>query len=301
VGDFDPDEALALASKYFGRIPRGEKEPPPVVTDEIEQLSERRMMAEAETNPSVAVRWHAVPFTHKDTYALDVLDSILNGRTGRLYKALVEEKQLATGEPYSNFSPMKYGGSIELGAEVADGVDHQQVEDALITEVERLKKEPVDERELQKVKNQSLANSYRRLQSNFFLLLQLMLYDVWDDWSYLNESPAKIQAVTAEDVQRVANTYFEKTGKNVLWYFRKEGTAEDPALAGLSGQAKAFAKQALAQIESIEDPAQLEQGIAQMQAMKGQVPPELQPALDVVVAKATERLEMLKAAAGKEQ
>jgi hypothetical protein len=128
-----------------------------------------------------------------------------------------------------------------------------------------------------------------------------MLYDVWDDWSYLNESPAKIQAVTAEDVQRVANTYFEKTGKNVLWYFRKEGTAEDPALAGLSGQAKAFAKQALAQIESIEDPAQLEQGIAQMQAMKGQVPPELQPALDVVVAKATERLEMLKAAAGKEQ
>ena len=62
------------------------------------------------------------------------------------------------------------------------------------------------ERELQKVKNQSLANSYRRLQSNFFLLLQLLLYDVWEDWSFLNESPARTEAVTAEDVQRVANT-----------------------------------------------------------------------------------------------
>ena len=157
------------------------------------------------------------------------------------------------------------------------------------------------ERELQKVKNQSLANSYRRLQSNFYLLLQLLLYDVWDDWRFLNDSPAKIEAVTVEDMQRVANTYLTDTGRNTLWYYRTEGTDEDPELAALSGQAKAMAKQALAQINQIDDPAELEQGLAQMKAMKGQAPPEYQPAIDLMIKRATERLEMLQAAAGEEE
>ncbi len=301
VGDFSSEEALALAKKYFGRIPRGETAPPPVVTEEIEQLAERRMTAQADTNPSVQIRWHTVPFAHRDFFALDVMDSLLNDRTGRLYKSLVESKQLATGEPYSSFNSLKYGGSLEIGAELADGVDHQMVEAALLAEIELLKDEPVPERELQKVKNQSLADSYRRLQSNFFLLLQLLLYDVWDDWQFLNDSPAKIQAVTAEDVQRVANTYLTDNDRNTLWYYRTEGTDEDPDLAALSGQAKAMAKSALAQISQIEDPAELEQGLAQMKAMKGQAPPEFQPAIDLMIKKATERLEMLQAAAGEEE
>jgi len=301
VGDFSSEEALALAKKYFGRIPRGETAPPPVVTEEIEQLAERRMTAQADTNPSVQIRWHTVPFAHRDFFALDVMDSLLNDRTGRLYKSLVESKQLATGEPYSSFNSLKYGGSLEIGAELADGVDHQMVEEALLAEIELLKDEPVPERELQKVKNQSLADSYRRLQSNFFLLLQLLLYDVWDDWQFLNDSPAKIQAVTAEDVQRVANTYLTDNDRNTLWYYRTEGTDEDPDLAALSGQAKAMAKSALAQINEIEDPAELEQGLAQMKAMKGQAPPEFQPAIDLMIKKATERLEMLQAAAGEEE
>jgi len=301
VGDFSSEEALALANKYFGRIPRGETAPPSVVTEEIEQIAERRMTAQADTNPSVQIRWHTVPFAHRDFYALDVMDSLLNDRTGRLYKSLVESEQLATGEPYSNFNSLKYGGSLEIGAELADGVDHRSVEEALLAEVERLKTEPVPERELQKVKNQSLANSYRRLQSNFFLLLQLLLYDVWDDWQFLNDSPAKTEAVTAEDVQRVANTYLTDTDRNTLWYYRTEGTDEDPELAALSGQAKVMAKQSLAQINQIDDPAELEQGLAQMKAMKGQAPPEFQPAIDLMIKRATERLEMLQAAAGEEE
>jgi predicted Zn-dependent peptidase len=298
VGDFDPAQVQALAKKYLGRIPRGVNEPPPVVTEEIEQIAERRMIAEAETNPSVQLRWHTVPFGNNDYYALEVMDSILNDRTGRLYKSLVEDKQIATGEPYSSHNSLKYGGYVEVGAELADGVDHQLVEDALIFEIARLKEEPVGERELQKVKNQALAGSYRRLQSDFFLLLQLLLYDVWDDWSFLNDSPARIEAVTAEDVQRVATTYFTEEGLNALWYFRKEGSEEDPELAALSAQGKAMAKQALAQINLVTDPAELEQGLAQMQAMATQAPPEYKPAIELVIKKATERLEMLKASAG---
>jgi predicted Zn-dependent peptidase len=298
VGDFDSGEALEHAKKYFGRIPRGETPPPPVVTEEIEQLAERRMIAYADTNPSVHVRWHTVPFAHNDFFALDMVDSILADRTGRLYKSLVEAEQIATGEPYADHSPLKYAGYLEIGAELADGVDHQLVEEALLTEIERLKNEPVPERELQKVKNQSLADSYRRLQSNFYLWMQLLFYDVWDDWRFLNESTAEFAAVTAEDVQRVANTYFTDAGRNVLWYHRNEGSEEDPELAALTGQAKAMAKQALTQIASVTDPAELEQGLQQMQTMKSQAPPEFQPAIELIIKRATERIEMLRAAAG---
>jgi predicted Zn-dependent peptidase len=300
VGNFDSDQALALAKKYFGRIPRGETEPPPVVTEEIEQLAERRMMATADTNPSVKIRWHTVPFVHKDVYGMDVVEAVLSDRTGRLYKSLVEAEQIATGEPYAFGRAFKYGGFLEIGAELAEGVDHRLVEEALMAEIERLKHDPVPERELQKVKNQSLANSYRRLQSDYYLMMQMLWYTASGDWHYLNDSTAKIQAVTAEDVQRVANTYLTDTGKNVLWYFRKEGSEEDPELAALSGQAKAMAKQALAQIAQVTDPAELEQGLQQMQAMKAQAPPEFQPAIELIIKRATERIEELRAAAGEE-
>jgi predicted Zn-dependent peptidase len=301
AGDFDTDEAVELAKKYFGRIPRAENDPPEVITEEIEQIQERRMTATADTNPSVQIRWHGVSFVHSDSYALDVMTSILSGRTGRLYKAMVEEKSLATGEPYAYFSAQKYAGSTEVGAELVEGVSHEVVEAALLAEIELLKKEPVSERELAKVKNQNLANSFRRLQSNFYLLLQLLFYDVLGDWQYLNTSPAEIQAVTAEDVMRVANTYFPAEGKNVLWYHRKEGSDEDPELAALTGQSKMMAKQAIGQINQTTDPAELQEMLTQIQSMKGQAPPEFHAALDLITQRAQERLTALAEGTGEEE
>src|SRR4051812_28660981 len=70
VGDFKPDQAEALAKKYFERIPRGAKDPPDVVTMEVKQLAEKRMYADADTNPQMDMMWHTVPFGHKDSYAL---------------------------------------------------------------------------------------------------------------------------------------------------------------------------------------------------------------------------------------
>ena len=69
--------------------------PPDVVTLEVKQVAEKRMNAEAETNPQVDIRWHTVPFGHKDSYALEILAQILSTRTGRLYKGLVLGAQVA--------------------------------------------------------------------------------------------------------------------------------------------------------------------------------------------------------------
>jgi predicted Zn-dependent peptidase len=299
VGDFDPDQALKLAERYFGRIPRGKTPPPEMITTEMPQAAEKRFLAEADTNPEVLIRFHAVPFNHKDMFAFQLLSDILNRRTGRLYTALVEGQQVAVGEPNASFDAKKYEGAFEVSAEVKDGRRPEDVEAALEAELSKLGKEPVGQHELQKVKNQELANSFRRLQSNFFLMLQLLFYDSLDAWTFLNESPAKLQAVTAEDIQRVAARYLSAEGRNVAVYVRKEGGApEDPELAALSPQMRGMVKQQLAQIEQVNDRAKLEAMLTQMRAMAGRVPPEMKPAIQYLIRRAEGRLGELPAAPG---
>lgn len=291
VGDFDPEEVLALAREYFERIPRGKIDPPEVITDEVEQKGAKKMTGEADTTPSVTVRFHAPPFSHKDTFALNVLADVLNGRTGRLYKALVEDQGIAVGQPYAMNNELKYGGYFQMRAMVKDGATHQAVENALLEELEKLKKELASERELQKVKNNVMADSYRRLQSEFFLLFQLISYESLGDWSYINELPEKLQAVTAADLQQVAEKYFTPENRNIAWYSRKEGSEpEDPELAGLPAQMRAMVKQQLAQIQGSNDPDQLQAGLARLQSMSGQVPPEVKPALEYLIKKTQERI-----------
>ena len=89
VGDFKIAEIKPLLERYFGRIPRGKIDPPPVVTLEPKSLGEQRYSASAETSPTVRIWWKGVPFVHKDAAALDLLSDVLSGRTGRLYKGLV--------------------------------------------------------------------------------------------------------------------------------------------------------------------------------------------------------------------
>lgn len=299
VGDFQPEKALELAKRYFGRLPRGFQEPPEVISEEVEPLAEKRFLAEAETNPSVVIRLPAVPFGHKDQYALELAAALLNQRTGRLYKRLVEEKSVAVGEPSAVFGPMKYAGYFEVEAEVKEGVDPSTVEEALWGELERLAQEPVGERELQKVKNQALANSFRRLQSNFFLLLQLMLYDSFGDWRFINEAPGKLQAVTAQDIQAVCSRLFKKERRSVAIYLRKAGASEDPELQRLPPELRKLVKAQLTRFDQVTDPEKLSQVLAQMEQMATQAPAQMKPAFAYLKKKLQERLSQLQQ--GKEE
>jgi predicted Zn-dependent peptidase len=224
VGDLKVDEAEALAKKYFDRIPRGPKDAPDVVTLEVKQLAEKRMDAEADTNPQVDVMWHTVPFQHKDSYALNILSELLSTRTGRLYKNLVLGSGVATSVSADQQS-QKWAGLFDISGEAREGHTPLEVEQGIYSNLETLKKEPVPPEELQKVKNNFAAAEYRRLTSNFAVLMHLIRNDGEGDWRETNEEGRKIQAVTAEDVQRVANAYFTKENRTVAVYTRKSGVA----------------------------------------------------------------------------
>ena len=156
VGDLDPAKAEALARKYFERIPRGPRTPPDVVTLEVKQLAEKRMNAEAETNPQVDILWHTVPFRHRDSYALDILAELLSTRTGRLYKGLVLGSGVAT-EIWARQAAMKWEGYFNAGGEAKEGHTPEEVEQGIYDNLEKLKKEAVPPEELQKVKNNFAA------------------------------------------------------------------------------------------------------------------------------------------------
>jgi predicted Zn-dependent peptidase len=292
-GDFEAEAVKPLLQRYFGRIPRGTVEPPPIVTLEPKQLGEKRYGAEAETSPTVRIWWKGVPFLHRDTPALDLLSDVLSGRTGRLYKGLVLGRQVANASSAS-IDPRKYGGIFMVETTVKDGQEPAAAEAAVYEEIERLQKEEVPAEELQKVKNAFKANSYRRLSSPFAIFIQLVNYEGVGDWRLINTRPELADAVTGADLQRVAREYLTKDNRTVATFLRKEGTqSEDPEIAKLPPQAQAMVRQATKQIEGEGDVAKLQQIRGQMQQMAGQVPAEMKPAFDLILKRADERLQAL--------
>ena len=298
VGDFDPTAAKKTITTYFSRLEPGKVAPPPVVTLEPKQGAEMRMMAEAETQPQVEIRYHTVGFQHKDSYALDVMSSILNGRTGRLYKDMVEGTKVASSAGARQDS-RKYAGAFSFEAETKGESTPVQLEDGWYAELKKLQTEAVPAEELQKVKNQAMADSYRRLQSNFFLLIQLAQAEALGDWSEINKESAKIQAVTAEDIKRVANQYFDKTNRSVATYTRKAGAtmAADPELAALPGPMQGMARQAAKKIGEEKDADKLKEGLTQLRDQAAQVPPQMAPVMEYLMKKMEARITELEKSA----
>ena len=199
----------------------------------------------------------------------------------------------------------KYNGYFALSAETQGDSTPADLEAALWAEVERLKSEPVPAEELQKVKNSVLADSFRRLQSPFFLLVQILFYEGWGDAEYLNTSAEKTLAVTAEDVQRVAREYLTRDGRTVATYARKAGSVVEtvpPELADLPDPVKNGILAQMKQIRAITDPAQLEQILTNIGEQKGAVPPEMKGAMELLETVTAETLDKVKAgAAAKEE
>jgi predicted Zn-dependent peptidase len=220
VGDFDPRQARGLIEKYFARLDPGTRQPPPVVTLEVEQLAEQRMNAAGDVPPGVEIRYHTVPAGHADSYPLDMLAELLNERTGRLYTGLVEGRGIAAAaQSYSD--TRKYAGLFAVSAQARGAATPAALEQAWYEELARLQKDGVPDRELRKVKNRVAAQNYRKLENNMSLLVQLAFAEAVLDWREINEGPAKYEAVTAADVQRVANKYFLESNRSVATYRRK--------------------------------------------------------------------------------
>ena len=215
-GNVKFDEIKKLAEKYIEPIP-AQPEPPKVHIVEPSQTGERRITVQKDVaTPYLNIVYKAPESKHEDYYALSLLSDILSsGKSSRLYSALVDNKQLATSVFTSydrSFDPTLFS----FYAIAARGVSEADVEKAIYEEIEKIKKDGITERELQKVKNQRLIEFYGQIETINGKSDNIGTYEVFfGDYKKMFDAPAQFNKVTAGDIKRVANKYFIKSSRTV--------------------------------------------------------------------------------------
>ena len=219
VGDVKLADVQKMAKKYFEAIP-SQSAPPRVETREPEQKGERRIVLEHAANPKLMIGYHKPVYPDPDAVVFSVLESVLGGgRTSRLYKTVYEEKQLTASPPDVYVGPGdRYDNLLEITAEPRHPHTLEEVEKAITEEVDKLKTEPVTDRELQRVKNQIDANMIRSLGSNIGIAFQIGFGQMfYGDYHTMFRNIERTKQVTAEDVRRVAEKYLTQKNRTVAY------------------------------------------------------------------------------------
>jgi zinc protease len=218
VGDLDTKTTLAKVEKFFGGIPR-QPSPMPVDLSEQELKAERRetMTDPLARVPQINMGYRIPPATHADWPALSVLGQILGGgESSRLYQAAVKDKELCTGTGAGSGARMG-PGLFNVTCSVRGGKDIKEAEAALNEVLAAASTAPVTEQELQRVRasarrsdvgmRESALNRAQSLADNAAL---------YNDPNRINTLSARLTAVTAADMQRVARTYLRPTNRVVM-------------------------------------------------------------------------------------
>lgn len=217
VGDFDTEEVVKNIKKYFGSIPAGNS-PPEVKMTEPEQQGEKRFYYKREAQlPYVIYGYQAPNYEDRDHYVLDVLSSILSdGKSSRLYQKIVYEQEIALAAGGGYNALQTDPELFYFYAQLRPMRTAAEAESALNTEIEKIKKEPVSDRELQKAKNQIEASFIMGQDSNFYQAMLIgRLETIGAGAGYLETYIDEIRKVTAEDIMRIAQKYFTEDRRTV--------------------------------------------------------------------------------------
>jgi zinc protease len=216
LGDVQTGEVLKLAKDYFEPIPRQDP-PPPVRTVEPAQRGERRVVVVKHAQlPIQLVSYHVAATGHVDFVPLQVLGALLtDGQSSRLYRRMVDKDQIATN--VSQFlQPGLDPGQIIFVVNPRAGVDTATTEKVLFEEFETLRSGEVPPAELQKAKNLLLTKLYREMKTISGRANLLGTFEIYKgDYRKLYTASSDLEAVTADDVLRVAKQYLNPRNRTV--------------------------------------------------------------------------------------
>jgi zinc protease len=218
VGDFDSAQAMQLITQYLGRVPKAERPVPRDIPKEPPQTKEKRVtLQQPWPLPAVVVAYHITNDGNPDSYPLHIAAKVLSdGQTSRIYQKLVYEKQLAVAA-FGSANLIEDPNLFYAVAIVQPGKNTQEVTDALIAELDRLKSEPISDHELQKTKNQFARDYILGRESNQQKAQTLAhAIVIHNDIKTADGEFDIFQNITVADVQRVARTYFRPENRLVL-------------------------------------------------------------------------------------
>lgn len=217
VGDFKTSDVKSLIQKYYGRLsakPLPERNSP---VEPAQKVQQNAVLRKDVQNSSFIVAYQGVPQGHPDMYALDMLSNYLgNGTSSRLYRRLVYQKQSATSA-YAFNSTMKDAGIFGVGAAVKPGLGTQESLDIVYNEIYKVRTQKITVPELDKLKTQVLKENVDSLRSMDGKARALAVNEILTGtYESLFTDIPKYQAVTADDIKRVAEKYLGQTQRSII-------------------------------------------------------------------------------------
>jgi zinc protease len=216
TGDFATHEILPRIKAAFEKIPRGAV-PPKMGVEELSQHGERRITLKREAElPFILLFYHAPNLRSPDSYALDLLSVILaGGRSSRLYQELVYQKRMvrSVDADYNGLSIDP--GGFTITAQLMPGKEPVEVEREIDSLLDQVKTDLINERELQKAKNQIEAAFVFAQDSIFGQAMKIGYYEAVGGWRLMESYIDGIRKVTREDIQKVAKQYLDRDRRTV--------------------------------------------------------------------------------------
>jgi zinc protease len=254
IGDFKPAAALGLLKKYYGVIPASPRPFPAVYTEEPAQQGPRRVIVKRPGELGVVgLAYKATAGLHPDHPALAVLGDILtDGKTSRLYRALVDTNIAVSADVYTGFT---HDPSLfTFYARLAPGSTHEQVEKIILAELTKLKDGGVTPEEVARAVSKETASTAYARDGAFAIASQINEDIAAGDWTAYLTQPEKIKAVTVDDVNRVARTYLVEDQSTTGWFIPATAGGDKPA-AGPSTSAGQAQRSLVHQPNFRHDPA----------------------------------------------
>lgn len=213
AGDVDPKQVFALAEQYFGNIPAVEFEPVRIRLD-VPQAGVRRLIVKQPAQLPYLVMGYQTPVLNGaeedwEPYALEMLAGVLSGgSSARLPARLVRAQQIASSASAGYDLYARLPSLLTLSGQPTADHTLEELEQALLIEIEALQTEPVSAEELARIKAQVVASAVYERDSYFYQAMQLgMLETVGLGWQHAEEYVHRLRQVTAEQVQAVAQKY----------------------------------------------------------------------------------------------
>jgi predicted Zn-dependent peptidase len=237
VGDVKAATAMAIIAKYFGRLPAAPT-PEPLRTREPPQDAVRESILLDQSQPLYLEGYHRPDVRDPDDAVYDVMADLLSkGRTSRLYRSLVRDKQIAIAAEGGSYPGGKYPNLFYFFAVPSDGHTAREMAGPIHDEIERLKAQDVADDELKSVKTRAKADLIRGLADNEGLALQLGTYQArYGDWRELFRDIDRIDKVTKADIRRVANKTFAENNRTVAMIETQKAAAQEQPGKGGSQQ-----------------------------------------------------------------
>ena len=206
VGNVDPKKAMIDIKRYFSSIPRSKITKTEVVTREPQPIGVTRFTVHDNVAPRIDMMFHTPGYPHDDLYKIDIIEGIFSGRSGRLYRRLVDKEKLCINVGAAN-SFRLHDGYFHIWAELKSDADPKKVEQIILEEIKNLSSNPPTANEMSRITNQIRMSFITGLKSLEGLSDRLAWFERLNSWKDLLSYPDKIAQVKPEEISAIAIKY----------------------------------------------------------------------------------------------